>query len=301
MTQDPATLDQLRVLLAIIETGSFTAAGRRTHRVQSAVSHAVAAMEAQLGQPLFDRSHRRPVLTPTGEAVLALARDICGRADALRRLAEGLGRAEEASLSLVVDALYPSGALARACRDFAGVWPCVRLNLYTDTLGAVAARVQDGSCELGIVGPVAERQGLHARPLGEVEIVPVVSPEHPLAQAPSPVETQRLAEEVQIVLSERQRDADTPDQGVLSPRTWRVHDLHTKRALLLEGLGWGNMPLTRVAGDLAARRLLQLYPVEWPKRMTLEMWAVTRPDSALGPVGRWMLERLGRGFDDTGA
>ena len=47
---EPVTLDQLRILMAIVETGSFSAAARRLSRAQSAVSHAVLA----LGTPLFD-------------------------------------------------------------------------------------------------------------------------------------------------------------------------------------------------------------------------------------------------------
>lgn len=298
MTQDPATLDQLRVLLAVVETGSFSAAGRQLHRVQSAISHAVATVESQLGAELFDRSHRRPVLTPTGEAVLILAREICARADALRRLADGLARGEEATVGLAVEALYPSAALARVCRDFAALWPCVRLNLHTDTLGGVAARVLDGTCALGVVGPAVERSSLRAWPLGEVELVPVAAPEHPLARLPGPIPAEQVVEQVQIVLSERQGEAATPDQGVLSARTWRVHDLQTKRTLLLEGLGWGNMPLPLVAADLAARRLSQLRLAEQPRRLAVALWAVTRPDTAPGPATRWLLERLGRSLDD---
>ena len=45
---EPVTLDQLRVLIAIAETGSFSAAARRLKRAQSAVSHAVMALEQEL-------------------------------------------------------------------------------------------------------------------------------------------------------------------------------------------------------------------------------------------------------------
>ena len=46
---DPLTLDQMRVLVAVAETGSFSAAARKLGRVQSAISQAVQTMEAALG------------------------------------------------------------------------------------------------------------------------------------------------------------------------------------------------------------------------------------------------------------
>ncbi|MDA3921937.1 MAG: LysR family transcriptional regulator [Salinisphaera sp.] len=53
------TLDQLRVLVTISETGSFSAAGRKLRRAQSAISHAVSSLEAVHGVTLFDRGGHR--------------------------------------------------------------------------------------------------------------------------------------------------------------------------------------------------------------------------------------------------
>ena len=60
---DALTLDQLRTFATVADAGSFRAAAAKLGRVQSAVSHAIANLEAQLGVALFDRSARRPVLT----------------------------------------------------------------------------------------------------------------------------------------------------------------------------------------------------------------------------------------------
>ncbi|TPQ50842.1 LysR family transcriptional regulator, partial [Prosthecomicrobium hirschii] len=78
------TLDQLRVLIAVAETGSFSGAARRLGRVQSAVSQAVQTLEATLGLPVFDRSGRTPVLNEAGGAILGDARRLVDGARALR-------------------------------------------------------------------------------------------------------------------------------------------------------------------------------------------------------------------------
>ena len=113
---DALTLDQMRIFVAIAETGSFRAAAAGLSRVQSAVSHAIGNLEAELGVALFDRSRHRPVLTPEGEALLANARDILLRVDAMRARARGMGEGVELELSLVVDTLFPIATRVSATR-----------------------------------------------------------------------------------------------------------------------------------------------------------------------------------------
>ena len=66
------SVDQLLVLLAVVEEGSFTRAAKRLRRANSAVSYAIDTLEAQLGVSLFDRgTTRKPKLTDAGEAVVS--------------------------------------------------------------------------------------------------------------------------------------------------------------------------------------------------------------------------------------
>ena len=78
---DSLTLDQMRMLTAVADEGSFSAAARRLGRVQSAVSQGIQAMETSLGLTLFDRSQRTPALTESGQAIVA---DFGGRGEELR-------------------------------------------------------------------------------------------------------------------------------------------------------------------------------------------------------------------------
>jgi DNA-binding transcriptional LysR family regulator len=61
------SLDQLRVLVTIADTGSFSAAGRALGRAQSAISQIIASLEGAQGVSLFDRSGHRPRLTDIGD------------------------------------------------------------------------------------------------------------------------------------------------------------------------------------------------------------------------------------------
>jgi DNA-binding transcriptional LysR family regulator len=70
------TLVQLRHLIALAESGSFSRAAEATHLTQPALSRSIRALEDELGVPLFDRIGRRAELTPTGRETLERARQL---------------------------------------------------------------------------------------------------------------------------------------------------------------------------------------------------------------------------------
>ena len=286
------TLDQLRALIAVIEEGSFSAAARKLHRVQSAISTSMANLETQLGVPLWDRSTKVARLTDQGQAVLAAARKVCTEVDALRKLAAGMGLGLEASVSLCVDILFPLTALVDLCEQFRQEFPSVDLRVDTQSMTGVSARVIDGSATIGVASPMGVSAGLERKVLTTIQMVPVVAPGHPLAAIRGPIPTARLRDAIQLVLSELQGEGH-PDQAVLSSRTWRVRDLHTKHALLRAGLGWGNLPEHLVRDDLRAGRLVVIRVEAWGEdEHKLYLSAVYRGDATFGPAHRWLLAHL---------
>lgn len=70
----PFAADQVPLFLAVLDAGSFSAAARRLGRVPSAVSMAIAQLEAELDLQLFDRSGREPVPTAAARALEPQAR-----------------------------------------------------------------------------------------------------------------------------------------------------------------------------------------------------------------------------------
>ena len=75
-------IDLLRTLVAIAETGSFTAAADHVGRTQSAVSMQMKRLEEQIGRPLFERDGRVSAMTPAGQDLLVYARRILRLQDA---------------------------------------------------------------------------------------------------------------------------------------------------------------------------------------------------------------------------
>ena len=287
------TLDQLGVFLAVVEAGSFAAAGRRLNRATSVISYAVGNLEQQLGLPLFDReSTRRPQLTEAGRAVLAEARIVAHGIDALRAKVGGLLSGLEAEISLVVTLLMPGPRLVDALKAFQAQFPSVALRLNVEALGAVQQHVLDGRAVIGIGVELWHRESdpLEQISVGEVEMLAVAAPSHPLAAADGTVPG-LARDHVQLVISDRSPLSEGQEFGVIAPRTWRLSDMSSKHTLLLAGIGWGSMPAQLVRADLDAGRLVELKLPE-AKRRLLPLTAIYRTDHPPGPAGRWLIRRF---------
>jgi DNA-binding transcriptional LysR family regulator len=86
------TLVQLRHLLALAETGSFSRAAERVHVTQSALSRSIQSLEEELGAALVDRVGRRAELTPVGREALDQARRLVLDAQDLQERARAVAR-----------------------------------------------------------------------------------------------------------------------------------------------------------------------------------------------------------------
>jgi DNA-binding transcriptional LysR family regulator len=289
---DPVTLDQLRAFVAVVEEGSFSAAARKLKRVQSAISTSMGNLESQLGVTIWDRSTKVPKLTAQGQTVLGAARRVLMEVDGLRRLTAGMVMGLEAQVSICLDALFPVDGLVDLCTAFTKAFPAVDLRIDTQVMSAVSARVLDGTATLGIVSPGGPTAGLERHALAAVTLIPVVGPGHPLAALRGPIAKEHFSDAIQIVLTER-IEAGIADRAVLSPRTWRVADLHTKHMLLRAGLGWGNLPEHVARDDLRSGKLVAIRPEEWGEREhTVYLSAIYRTDAMFGPAHRWLLAQL---------
>jgi DNA-binding transcriptional LysR family regulator len=288
------TLDQIQILLTVVDQGSFSKAAKKLNRAQSAVTYGIQKLEAQIGIPLFDRTAYRPALTEAGRTLLLRARRIAEETNAFRDAARSLACGLEAELTIVLDSMFPMPPVVEALRAFTERFPTVPPRVYVQPLGAAAELVLDGTCMIGLLPLIFSDIALLKHfPLLTIDLLPVVAPDHPLAEFDEPIETHVLHKYVQLVLTDRSALTAGRDYGVLSGRTWRLADLGAKQSMLLAGLGWGNMPAHLVEADIAQGRLKIIRPIEFDARTAqLVMCGAYLADHRLGPAGQWMIEHL---------
>jgi DNA-binding transcriptional LysR family regulator len=291
---DRLTLDQLRVLMAVADSGSFSAAGRRLARVQSAVSQSVQSLETALGIPLFDRTGKTPVLTDAGAVMLREARHLVHGADQLRAHAAGIAAGIEPELALAVDAVLPNAPLMASLKALSETFPCLPVTLFTENLGGALQRLHDGAARLAIFPSfLPGADGLDDEFLASIDLVPVVAADHPLAAVPAPLSRESLRDHVQLVLTDRTQVTAGMSGNILSTRIWRFADLGTRLDYLLDGFGWCHMPVHLVEPHIAAGRLKRL-DIQGSSGFALSLHVFHEPARAPGRAGRWFIDDLRR-------
>lgn len=289
------TLDQLRVLVSVEETGSFSAAGRRLGRVQSAISHAIQSLESVHGVVLFDRSGKSPRLTEAGRVLVTQARQVLQQAETFERTAKAISTGLEPELGFAIDSMVPTEPVLRSLAGLQSSFPDLMVTLFTEGPWSAERRLREGSAAMavGMFLPVAA-QGFRAYPLTSISLVPVVAPNHPLARENSPITREHLAQHVQLILTDPGQSGGQ-SFSVVSSKIWRFIDIARRLEFMVAGFGWGNMPYHLVADYLADGRLKQL-PVDDPSVTpgSLPIYAVCRRDNPLGIAARWLLAELQR-------
>lgn len=286
------TLDQIHIFLTVVDEGSFTVAAKKLDRARSAVTYGIQKLEAQIGLPLFDRTAYRPTLTDTGRILLVRARRIAQEAETFKEAAESLASGLEGEVSIVVNSMFPMTILLTALKAFASQFPTVSPRIYVQTLGTPAKMVLDGTAMIGLFPAIYSDGAMNSFPVFTMELVPVVSPDHPLAATEGPINTHTLQKHVQLVLTDGMSPDSGPDHGVLSARNWRIADLGVKHAMLLAGLGWGTMPLHMVEQDIVQGRLKVILPEDFDPPIRFMMSCGYLMEPRLGPAAQWLLHPL---------
>ena len=287
------TLDQLRMLVAIEETGSFSAAGRKLRRVQSAVSHAILSLEETQGVALFDRRGRTPKFTGAGKALVAQARQVIMQAELFERKSSEIAAGLEPELTVSVDTIIPVEPVMRSLASLQLEFPNLAVTVYTEAAWGGERRARDGSAMIALcLLEPTNATDLQAYPIMSMTLVPVAAPQHPLALENRPLGRETLAQHIQLVLT-NPHDPSGPSHSIVSPRVWRFVDLSRRLEFLLAGFGWGTMPLHLVERHLADGRLKRLdiddsgiLPGATPLYVAHTR---TRP---LGKGARWLLDSL---------
>lgn len=130
-------LDDYATFVAIMDSGSLTAAARRTGRSLQAVSRALGELEASLGTQLIQRTTRKLHVTPAGAAFLARIRPALTDIEAAREAARNEGDAPQGKLRIAAPPLLGASWLTHAAAAFMQRWPAIEIEL------ALAERMAD--------------------------------------------------------------------------------------------------------------------------------------------------------------
>ncbi|AQA05283.1 LysR family transcriptional regulator [Mycobacterium sp. MS1601] len=145
-------LRQLEYFVAVAEEANFTRAADRVHISQPGISAQIKALEAEIGQPLFDRSARVARLTAAGKAALEPARAALAAATAVRDAVDAVAGLLRGNLSIGMVTGCTITPLFVAVEAFRDAHPDVRLSMRENDSATMLSEVQAGDLDVAIVG-----------------------------------------------------------------------------------------------------------------------------------------------------
>jgi len=177
------TLERLRIFVAVAERDHVTAAARALNLTQSAVSNALAALEAEHQVRLFDRVGRGVALNATGRAFLPEAKAVLARAAAAEAALADMSALRRGRLAVFASQTIASYWLPRRLVAFHVAHPGIELDVQIGNTREVAQAVLNGDAEIGLVEGVVDASALTQVQVGSDRLAVVVTPDHPWASA----------------------------------------------------------------------------------------------------------------------
>lgn len=176
------TLEQLRIFVAVAEREHVTRAAEALGLTQSAVSSAIAVLEAHYQLALFHRIGRRIELSAEGRLFLDEARALLLQSATAERLLSDLSGLKWGRVSVQASQTIASYWLPVRLMSFHQTFPQVAVDLSIGNTAQVAKAVGNGSAELGFVEGRVDDPCLELWEVDRDRLVVVVAPSHPWAR-----------------------------------------------------------------------------------------------------------------------
>jgi DNA-binding transcriptional LysR family regulator len=282
MNKFEPTISSLRLVLRIIQTGQLTAAAAQLYMSQSGASHALRALEAQIGTGLFLRESEGLRLSEAGQKLLPYMETVLANVDAMRAEVAGLAGLGSGSLRVAAVPSLLASILPPVLREYGVRFPGVELSVFEGTDDEVRAWILSGMAHVGFA----------ALPVDGVVAEEVACDEW-LALAPE----DDFPGKNSLTLPELARHRFLMSGGGCEQHIWRifsragismtehlmVKQLPTIKAMVEAGLGVSLVPSLSV-GELRGCRILRLKP-----RLYRRIGMFRAANSASTPaLGAWM-------------
>ncbi|UUC93901.1 MULTISPECIES: LysR family transcriptional regulator [Comamonas] len=301
----PFSADQVPLFLAVLDAGTFSAAARKLGRVPSAVSMAIAQLEAELDLQLFDRSGREPVPSAAARALEPQARLLAEQLQLLNWQAQALHAGLEERLTLAIApellATHWSEPLNRLVHEF----PALPIEVLAAPQSDALELLHAGRAHLALV---FERPAIDGREgfqeMGRETLVAVMSPqfelwqqalaEHEQGRTTRPQLTvEQLAATRQVLVASRDPQQTDP-RFVFARQLWRTDSHQAALSLIGAGLAWGWLPKGLVESHIGSGALMEIPVLNISNGTTLFVdwvWSKERPQ---GLATRRFVELMGR-------
>ena len=247
--------NSLKAFIAVAESASFTEASERLFLTQPAVSKRIAALEEELGAPLFDRIGRTVTLTEAGETLLPRARRILDEVKESRQAISNLSGEVAGELSFGTSHHIGLHRLPPILRAFNQAHPQVELDIHFYDSEDACREVAHGNLALALITLPSELEGpLEQLVVWDDPLAVIVANDHPMAGGHTSID--ELINQPAIFPSKNTYTRQLIDEalkhyGVTANVRLSTNYLETIKMMVSVGLGWSILPHSMVDEDVA--------------------------------------------------
>lgn len=283
------TLEQLLTIEAIVEHGSFKAAADFLHKSQPSISMAIKKLEEEYQVTLFSRDEYRPSLTNEGRIFFEKAKLVLKEFRELELTAKQMSRGEEVELRISIDAISPVSLILQFLKKFFSQHPNTKLQITFEVLHGTLERLIDGEVDFAITPMSGRELQFEMIPLAKTQMIPVMKTDF--------IKDKKITDSVlrhynQIILSDSSRHSPKISTGVLEGgKSFTLSEISFKKEMIMQGLGWGGLPLEMVKSELAKNILVPIKTTQIKER-EMEIFLVHDPKKSMGPVARELWEKM---------
>ncbi|GGK75392.1 LysR family transcriptional regulator [Amphritea balenae] len=256
------TLEQWRMLKAVVEHGGFSHAAAAVHKSQSSIHHAIQKMEQMLNVKLLQVKGRKAHLTDAGRLLLQRAEHLLESSANIDALAASLNAGEEAEISIAVDQTFPTEYVGAVLEQFAAEYPNTRIQLYETVLSGAAEALIQGQVDMAIAGSGVSH--FLAEPLFAVDFIAVAAPAHPVfdqCSVAEPLLIEQLSNYRQLVTRDSALSRNEDSGWLEADQRWTVSNIATSVEMICRGMGFAWIPVTRIK-ELLLREALVPIPLQ---------------------------------------
>lgn len=283
------TLEQILTIEAIVLHGSFKAAADHLHKSQPSISMAIKKLEEEYQLILFSRNEYRPTLTNEGRIFYEKAKGVLKEFRELETTAKQMTKGEEVELRISIDAVSPVSVILKFLKRFFATHPNTRLMLSFEVLNGTLERLIDGEVDFAITPMSEAESAFETIHLTTTKLIPVMKAD--LIKGKK-VTDAVLRDYNQIILADSARKVARATTGVLEGgKSLTLSEISFKKEMILQGLGWGGLPMEMVKAELAKKILVPI-KTTLIKERSMDIFLVRDQRKAMGPVARELWNKM---------
>ncbi|KTD14535.1 LysR family transporter transcriptional regulator [Legionella gratiana] len=277
------TLEQWRVLQAVIDEGSFAKAASKLHKSQSNISYTLAKLQDMLGLQLLQLDGRKAILTEQGVEILKLSRQITRAVKNVENGIFNLKSVYEKSLRLAIDEIFPFTVLMNVLQQFSAENQHTKLIINHGLLSGPSDQLVNGEAELAIISKIPE--GYTGNKLMDIHFIPYAHKDSSLHQ--KVITHEDLYDQRYIIAQDSGLNKKRNEGWLGSEFHWKVSTIEMKIQCVVHGIGFSWLPQ-----HLVEERNLPILPLNMEENniRTYPVYLVHYQPEKMGPSAKLLVD-----------